>query len=97
MVLGSAWVYHYVPLVKLVKMATDPAYRLRLVWLWFTYGLGRLLYRFRFAVSNAMTKLESDGTLPMQPLTEVLKTCQWMPKESYKFGAHFRIDVKPKK
>ena len=48
-------------------------------------------------VSNAMTKLETEGTLPMQPLTDLLKTCSWMPKESYKFGAHFRNDVKPKK
>ena len=45
-------------------------------------------------ISNSMTKLEADGTLPMQPLTQTLKSCVWAPKESYKYGAHFRNDAK---
>jgi hypothetical protein len=45
-------------------------------------------------ISNSTTKLESDGTLPLRPLTDLLRTCSWIPKESYKFGSHFRNDVK---
>ena len=45
-------------------------------------------------ISNSLTKLDTDGTLPMEPLTELLKTCIWRPKESYKYGVHLRNDTK---
>ena len=47
-------------------------------------------------LSNAMTKLESDGTLPMEPLTDMLRTCCWTPNATYKFGSHRRSDSKAK-
>ena len=47
-------------------------------------------------LSNGMTKLEASGTLPMQPLIDMLRSCSWTPKSVYKFGTHHRSDTKAK-
>ena len=38
-------------------------------------------------IANAMTKLENDGTLPLQILTDALDRCYWEPLSAYKVGS----------
>jgi hypothetical protein len=36
-------------------------------------------------LANALTKLNTDGTLPWAPLQQVLKDCWWTPERPYKY------------
>ena len=40
----------------------------------------------RCNVANALTKLESDGTLPLEPLTSLLQFGAWEPTNVFKWG-----------
>jgi hypothetical protein len=37
-------------------------------------------------VANALTKLNSDGTLPMEPFSHMLKHGAWEPREPFRWG-----------